>query len=335
MYNGSGDYVIAFSSAEEVRISGGRMDTVPRLSTEAMSPLFQATLESVEEAIYNSLLKATTVVGQKGRRALNTSLGFSKKEKPIVAQIFGSNPENIKKASRLVRDLGFDGVDINMGCPDRKIEKQKAGASLIKDIPLARKIIRAAISGAEGLPVSVKTRIGYNKIEYEEWLAEILKEDIKVLTIHLRTRKEMSKVEAHWDLMPKIVKLRDKINPNILIIGNGDITSLTHAKKMAKDTGCDGVMIGRAIFGNPFLFNKKNLSSKKEVGVTTKEKLSILLEHTKLFEKLLGDKRSFSIMKKHFKAYVSGFDGAKELRQKLMEAQNSKDVRKIIKTNKL
>lgn len=284
-----------------------------------------------------------------GKKKLLINLKYSKKEHPIVAQIFGSNPTNIKKTSALCAKLGFDGIDINMGCPDKAIEKQNSGASMIKNPKLAREIIRAAKAGAPNLPISVKTRIGYNKEDIDVWIKELLEEDVPALTVHLRTRKEMSKVKAHWDLMPKVIALRDKISPETLIIGNGDVESIEDGKEKAKKSGCDGIMIGRGIFGNPFLFSEKRSSfkffssegptqySEKGAGIKNlnelrfvKEKLKVMLEHSKLFEKKLGEYKKFYVMKKHFKAYVNGFKGAKELRVKLMDTENSKEVQKII-----
>ena len=260
-----------------------------------------------------------------GQKKLLIDLKFSKKEHPIVAQIFGSNSENIRRAAALCQKLGFDGVDLNMGCPDRSIEKQNSGASMMKNPSKAAEIIAAAKSGAPKLPISVKTRIGYNKNEIETWISFLLEQNISVLTVHLRTRKEMSKVPAHWDLLPKIIEIRNKISPNTLIIGNGDVVDLKDAKNKAKESKCDGIMLGRAIFGTPDIF-KKNNSISKDIS----KKLKILIEHTKLFEKKLGKYKNFAIMKKHYKAYANGFDGAKELRIKLMEATNAKQVKEIV-----
>ena len=256
-----------------------------------------------------------------GREKLLVDFIYSENERPMVAQIFGSKPENIKKASELCRELGFDGVDINMGCPDKSIEKQCAGAAMMKNPQLAREIIRAAKEGAGDLPVSVKTRIGYNKNEIEAWIRELLSEDIAALTVHLRTRKEMSNVPAHWDLMKRIVQIRNEMKKKTLILGNGDVLNLEDAKRKVEETGCDGVMLGKAIFGNPWLFAEKVPS--------IKEKLEVMIEHTKLFEKMLSGHKNFAIMKKHYKAYVNGFDGAKELRVKLMEAENALQVENI------
>ena len=281
------------------------------------------------DVLWTEFVSADGLAHPIAREKLLIDLRFDKAEHPIVAQIFGSNEDNIREASRLCEELGFDGVDINMGCPDKSIEKQGAGSGMIKNIEKAKAVIRAAKEGAPNIPVSVKTRIGYNKNEIDTWIRALLEENLPVLTVHLRTRKEMSLVPAHWDLMPDIVKLRDEIAPNTLIIGNGDVMNLEDANKKVLETGCDGVMLGRAIFGNPFLFSKQKRPERSE-GQILQEKLHVMLEHTKLFEELLGQHKNFAIMKKHYKAYVLGFDGAKDLRVKLMDAKDYKEVESIV-----
>jgi nifR3 family TIM-barrel protein len=258
-----------------------------------------------------------------GREVLLRDLEYSGSERPIVAQLFTGHPDKMKQAAAIAKKLGFDGVDINMGCPDRAVEKQGGGAAMIKNKESAKAVIEAAREGASPLPVSVKTRIGYNKNQIDEWIVFLLEQKLPALTVHLRTRKEMSDVPAHWEIMKDIVSLRDKISPRTLIIGNGDIQSIEQAREKVKETGCDGVMIGRGIFGNPWCFSGKI--------PTTKEKIMVLIEHTNLFEKLLGDIKNFAIMKKHFKAYISGWEGAKELRMQLMETNSAGEVEKILK----
>ncbi|MGB8815664.1 MAG: tRNA-dihydrouridine synthase [Minisyncoccia bacterium] len=292
------------------------------------------------DVFWTEFVSADGLASEEGRKHLIFNLKFSKNERPIVAQIFGSNPEKIKIASKIILDLGFDGLDINMGCPDRSVEKQGAGASLIKNPKLARKIIKSAIEGVKGkIPVSVKTRIGYNTIEYKKWLSEIIKEDISALTIHLRTRKELSNVPAHWELAREIVDFIWSKKRDLILIGNGDIKTREEGIEFAQKSGFDGVMIGRGIFGNPWFFDSKKsgkgLSLALEGGslVTTKEKLKTLLEHIKIFDKELLKKghKNFAVMKKHFKAYINGFDGAKEFRVQLMGTNNFKEAEKIIK----
>lgn len=266
-----------------------------------------------------------------GKDALMKDLLFSEAERPIVAQFFTSQPDMMEKAAALARELGFDGIDINMGCPDRSIEKQGAGAAMIKTPALAREVIRAAKRGAGDLPVSVKTRIGFNTNQLDTWLPEILAEEPALVTIHARTRKEMSKVPARWEEVKRAVEIRNKLGSRTLIFGNGDVMSTAEARAKTAETGCDGVMMGRAIFGNPWLF-----SGKSGNDIPVAEKLRVLVEHTKLFEELVGGTTShpknFAIMKKHFKAYVNGWDGAKDLRMKLMETNNAVEVQKVIES---
>lgn len=239
-------------------------------------------------------------------------LQYTEAERPIVAQLFSSNPENMAYAAKLCRELGFDGVDINMGCPDKAIEKQGCGSAMIKNPERAKEIIRAAKES--GLPVSVKTRIGYNSETMDEWLPAILSENPAALTVHLRTRKEMSKVPAHWELMPRAVELRNQISPDTLIIGNGDVRDLADACEKAESTGADGIMLGRAIFGNPWLFTGATATD-----IQQSDKIQALLELAQGYEKL-SPQKSFHLLKKHVKAFVVGFEGSAPLRHSLMEA---------------
>jgi nifR3 family TIM-barrel protein len=268
-----------------------------------------------------------------GKEALMRDLIFTDVERPIVAQFFSARPENMEKAAALALELGFDGVDINMGCPDRSIEKQGSGAAHMKNPKLAREIIRAAKRGAGGLPVSIKTRIGYNKNELGTWLPELLAEEPAAITIHARTRKEMSLVPARWEHVTEAVEIRNRLGSKTFIIGNGDIKDVKDAFLKVKESGADGAMLGRAIFGTPWLFRdmesaRHGLESKGDVLIN--ERLRILVEHTFLFEKILGGQKNFSVMKKHYKAYVSGWDGAKELRSKLMETTSAPEVETIV-----
>lgn len=298
-----------------------------------------------------------------GREALQNDLAFSENERPIVAQFFTSKPEMMRKAAELAVELGFDGVDINMGCPDKSVEKQGAGAALMKNPELAKEILSFRCRHCGGLasghlghckydiPISVKTRVGYNKNELETWLPTLLETNPAVVTIHCRTRKEMSDVPARWEHVKRAVEIRDEYrrkvgeeNCQTLIFGNGDVADIADARQKARETGCDGVMFGRAIFGNPWLFSEMSRMtldteagmSKSDFDIPIEEKLKVLVEHTRLFEKLVqpkppvGQGKSFAVMKKHFKAYVSGWDGAKELRGKLMKCENADHVEKII-----
>ena len=290
---------------------------------------------------WTEFVSADGLCDKLGRKKLSHMLEFSEAERPIVAQLFGANPENMKKACQYVASLGFDGIDINMGCPDRSVVSQGAGAGMIKNPERARKIIQAVHAGikAAGLniPVSVKTRIGFNKEEIDTWIPELLKENIAALTIHLRTSKELSLVPAQWEYIQKIKELIKNSGKEILLIGNGDVKDIDDGRKKCEEYGCDGVMLGRAMFGNPWVFAcqrdtlTQNQMSKCLFDKTTEEKLRVMVEHTKLFEKMLGAHKNFAIMKKHFKAYVNGFDGAKELRVKLMDTVDAKQVEAVVK----
>jgi len=258
-----------------------------------------------------------------GRDVLLRDLMYTETERPIVAQIFGSNPEHFFKVAQIIERLGFDGIDINMGCPDKNVEKQGGGASLMKDPVRAQNIIRATMEGAPNIPVSIKTRVGYNKVELETWLPALLETKPAAITVHARTRKEMSLVPARWEHVREAVNMAK--GTGTLIVGNGDVKNLADAEKKIEETGADGVMLGRAIFGNPYLFLGRTLDS-----ISLNERFAIMIEHTRLYEELLGDVKNFAVMKKHYKAYVNGFDGAKELRIKLMESNNTKEVEDIV-----
>ncbi len=267
-----------------------------------------------------------------GREVLLKDLMYTEAERPIVAQIFGSNPNHFFKVAKLIVDLGFDGIDINMGCPDRNVEKQGGGASLIKYPKLAQEIIAATKEGAPLLPVSVKTRVGYNTVELKTWLPALLETKPAAITVHARTRKEMSDVPARWEHVQEAVEMAK--GTGTLIIGNGDVKNIADAKQKAEETGADGVMLGRAIFGNPWLFENLRRDSLALNGASseifTTDKLRVMVEHTKLFMELLGDVKNFAVMKKHYKAYVNGFDGAKELRIKLMDAEDVGEIEEIV-----
>lgn len=312
------------------------------------------------DVFWTEFVSADGLAHPVAREKLVRDLEYTEAERPIVAQLFSSNPATMKAAAKLCAELGFDGVDINMGCPDKTIEKQGAGACMIKTPDVAVAVIRAGKEGikesGKDIPLSVKTRIGYNKNEIDTWIPILLNEDIAALTIHCRTRKELSSVPARWEHVREVVAIRNRMNKNTLIIGNGDVQDLEDAHAKARFSGADGVMIGRAIFGNPWLFDSDRSEKKQHYfarglqiliaklfgkkdrywlrqgkAVMEEEKLVMLAKHAILFQELLGDIKSFSIMKKHFKAYVNGFPSAKELRTKLMEEGNdAESVKKII-----
>lgn len=299
------------------------------------------------DVLWTEFVAADGLCHPKGRQALLRDLKFDENERPIVTQLFTSHPEKMFEAAKLVKELGFDGLDINMGCPDKNVMKQGAGAACMQDPKLAQSIIHAAMEGVradgcEPIPVSVKTRLGFNKDEMESWLPAVLETKPAALTLHLRTKKEMSLVPAHWERMARAVEIRDTASPETLILGNGDVKSIREARKKCKETGCDGVMLGRAIFGNPWLFDESKGS------VTVDERLDATVALAEIFETTwrppaslregvseafrAGDTKNFELLKKHFQAYIVGFSQAKELRVALMSTHTAREVRQVIET---
>jgi tRNA-dihydrouridine synthase len=263
-----------------------------------------------------------------GRKGVIRRLEYTENERPLVAQIWGNNPDNYYESAKLIVELGFDGIDINMGCPVRKVVSRGQCSGLIQDPPLAAELIKATIAGANGkIPVSVKTRLGFAKVQTEEWAGFLLEQDIDVLTVHGRVAKHLSKFPADWSEIGKVVKLRDQMKKDTLIIGNGDLMSLEDIESKHKEFGVDGGMVGRGIFKNPYLFNKGN----KHINqLSTNEKLNLLMHHTELFVNKWGTDRNFNVLKRFFKIYISEFEGAAEIRGELMNTTNIEEVKAIV-----
>ena len=266
----------------------------------------------------------------KGRRRVEDALLFSENEQPVVAQIWGLRPENYYKTAQYCREKGFAGIDINMGCPVDTVIKKGACSALIKNHSLAKEIIDATKEGAGDLPVSVKTRIGFDSISLTDWVGFLLQQDLAALTLHFRTVRELSKVPAHWDCLPEIMKLRQELAPKTLIIGNGDVGSLQEVKEKYDAYGCEGVMIGRGIFSNPWLFNTNVLL--EEVTIT--DRLDLYLRHIRLFEETWEGKKNPDSLKKFAKTYIQNFPDAGSLREKVVLSKNSTDMQKIIESYK-
>ncbi|WP_145152788.1 tRNA-dihydrouridine synthase [Paenibacillus xylanexedens] len=259
-----------------------------------------------------------------GHHSVRGRLTFTADEQPIVAHIWGDKPEFFREMSIGMAKEGFKGLDINMGCPVANVAENGKGSGLICRPALAAEIIQAAKAG--GLPVSVKTRLGFTAVdEWRDWLTHILQQDIVNLSIHLRTREEMSKVDAHWELIPEIKKLRDEIAPNTLLTINGDIPDRETGLRLVEQYGVDGIMIGRGIFQNPFAFEKEPKEHSSE------ELLCLLRLHLDLHDQYSGQEpRSFSALARFFKVYVRGFRGASELRNSLMNAKSTSEVRTLL-----
>lgn len=255
-----------------------------------------------------------------GVHSVRGRLTFSEDEQPMVAHIWGDKPEHFREMSIGMAEMGFKGIDLNMGCPVANVASKGKGSGLILRPETAAEIIQAAKAG--GLPVSVKTRLGYYDIdEWRDWLKHVFEQDIANLSIHLRTRKEMSKVDAHWELIAEIKKLRDEIAPNTLLTINGDIPDRKTGLELAKKYGIDGVMIGRGIFHNPYAFEKEPREH------TSKELLGLLRLHLALFNKYSKDEpRQYKPLRRFFKIYVRGMRGASELRHQLMQTQTTDEA---------
>ena len=268
----------------------------------------------------------TDAIVSKGYDRVIGNLKYSEKQRPVVAQIWGIHPINFYKTAKLCRKLKFDGIDINMGCPDKDVVKIGSGAALINNHKLAEDIIKETKRGAGRLSVSIKTRTGFSTAVTKDWFTFLLKQDVDAISIHGRTAKEMSTGRADWDEIAKVVKLRDKISPKTLIIGNGDVLSYKEVLEKSEKYGVDGVMIGRGIFVNPWVFEKEV----KPLPHSTKDHLNLLVKHTKLFCDTYHNEKDFNTMKKFFKIYVNSFPGAGIIKKQLMECKNYEDVEKII-----
>lgn len=257
-----------------------------------------------------------------GKERVEQNFKFTPEQQPVIAQIWGIVPENFSITAKAVREMGFAGIDINMGCPDRTVIKGGACSALIKNPSLAAEIIQATKEGAGDLPVSVKTRIGFNEEKIDEWITFLLQQELAALTVHLRTVKELSKVPAHWELMPKIKSLRDQIAPKTVLIGNGDVLSLEEIQDKFEKYGTDGFMVGRGIFANPWMFNHEE--GMKEHSVA--ERVALYRKHIELYYKTWGNDKHFANLKKFAKTYISNFPDSSNFRAKLMESKKIQDL---------
>ena len=277
------------------------------------------------DVFFTEFVNASSYCSPKGIASTKGRLTFTADEQPMVVQIWGNKPDQYAQMSQGMAELGFAGIDINMGCPDKSVVHGGSGSGLIRTPELAGQLIAAAKTG--GLPVSVKTRIGDRKVEeWRDWLTFLLQQDIVNLTVHLRTRKEMTKVEAHFELIPEIIKLRDEIAPQTLITINGDIRDRQHGLELATKYGVDGIMIGRGVFQDPFAFEVE----KREH--TNQELVDLLNLHLDLHDKYSAElePRKFDPLKRFLKIYVRNFPGASEVRDKMMHTTSTDEVRAIL-----
>lgn len=261
----------------------------------------------------------------RGRDAVIHRFDFTESERPVVAQIWGNSPELFFKAAQLIAEMKFDGIDINMGCPEKSVTSRGAGAACINDPKRAGEIISATREGAKGLPVSLKTRLGYKKIS-PDWIPFLLEQHLDALTVHGRTAAELSKVPAHWDEIGRAVSLKREMKADTIIIGNGDVINYKDAVNKCDTYGTDGVMIGRGIFHDLWAFSPSVESHMDD----HKELFRIMREHMKLFDETWGATKNFAVLKKFFKIYVQGFPNASELRELVMRASSRSEVEDIL-----
>ncbi len=307
------------------------------------------------DLFFTEFTNVSSYASEKGRANALERLEIAPSDTPIIAQIWGKNPAHFSETCNALESLGFSGVDLNFGCPDKHVNKTGGGAAMIKTPELAIECLKNA-QKSTNLPVSVKTRLGWsNPEEYQVWLPTILNEHPSALTVHLRTKKEMSKVPAHYELIPAIIKLRDQISPETKLIVNGDIKDRAHALELyQKYPEVDGFMIGRGVFANPCCFT--------DHSPTRTELMELLKLHLDLYEARIKDfsrgrssrpssrgsslrprsdcecprekllhEPSYEPLKHYFKIYINNFPGAKDFRAKLMETHSLEEARKIIK----
>lgn len=259
-----------------------------------------------------------------GLASVRGRLVFTPDEQPMVAHIWGDNPEHFRQMSGALAEMGFAGIDLNMGCPVPNVAERGKGSGLILRPEVAAELIQAAKSG--GLPVSVKTRLGFTALsEMQAWISHLLKQDIANLSVHLRTRKEMSKAAAHWELIPELVKLRDAIAPQTLLTINGDIPDRQTGEKLAQEYGVDGIMIGRGVFKNPYAFEK---TPREHSSQELLQLLRLQLDLQDQYQEQLP--RSIVGLHRFFKIYVKGFPGANDLRIRLMATKSTEEVRQVL-----
>jgi len=265
-----------------------------------------------------------------GRDKLLFKLRLNQGERRVIAQLWGLKPDNFYKTATELASMGFVGIDLNMGCPAKSEVRNGACSALINNRELAVEIIKATQAGAKSsgqqMPVSVKTRLGFSNIDLS-WHELLLEQDLDALTVHWRTRKEMSKVPAHWEYATEVVNLRNKLSPRTKIIGNGDVLTRQQGIKLAKKYTLDGIMIGRGVFQDPYVFSENSPWQ----TLPRDEKIALYRAHVARFaDTWRHGERKLVTLNKFCKIYINGFDGAKELREKLMNAQSSQELLSIL-----
>lgn len=290
----------------------------------------------------------------RGATVMLRAFWYEEAERPVVAQVFGVEAESFYKAAVMLASLGFDGIDINMGCPVNTVAKQGSGAGLIRTPALAREIVRACQKGARDwangitleaagvhpdvvtacvamrvrpldamerrlLPISVKTRIGYDRPVTEEWMKHLLAVEPAAISLHGRTLKQLYSGAADWE---EIARAATIVGPSpTLLLGNGDVKTLEDARdRVAATPGLDGVLIGRAALGNPWFFS--------DHSPTPDELKHAAIEHARYLETTFPE-QPFDTIRKHLAWYCHAFPGARHLRGRLMQAKTADEVEAI------
>lgn len=261
-----------------------------------------------------------------GRPRLMHKLQHTDIEQPLIAQIWGKTPENYYKTAQELVEMGFTGIDINMGCPAKPVVKDGCCSALIENRPLALEIIKATQEGAAGrIPVSVKTRLGFRTVDLS-WHELLLQQNLDMLTVHGRTQREMSAVPAHWDLIGAVREMRDRIAPQTLLVGNGDVESRAQGLALAEQYKLDGIMIGRGIFHDPFVFAAESPWEQ----YSKEQRVALFAKHVQRFAETWNGERKIPPLNKFCKVYINNFDGAKELREQLMNATSTDELLAIL-----
>ena len=276
------------------------------------------------DVIFTEFVSTAGLCSKKGRPRLLPDLRFDPRERPVVTQFFGREPEQFYACAALAADLGFDGIDINLGCPDKSVLRQGSGSGLIREPELVAEIVQAAKEGGKGLPVSVKTRTGYSHEIIDAWIPALVAMRPAALSLHGRTRRQRYLGLADWDLIAKAARIVQAAG--IPFIGNGDVHCYREAMEKAAQYGVDGVMIGRASMGNPWVFSP----AKERSTLTQEELFGVIAEHAELYEEHYAGIKSFANVRKHLKDYVADFHGAKALRAILVRTNSASEVRQAL-----
>jgi tRNA-dihydrouridine synthase len=313
--------IIALAPMEDVT------DTVFREVIRSVSDV------DVLNVMFTEFTSTDGLCNEIGRKNVSSRLMVSASEREwinrtntkLVAQIWGSDPNKFRESAQLISEMGqFDGIDINMGCPVKKVVKNKSCSALINYPELAREIIVATKAGTS-LPVSVKTRLGFNEVITEKWIGNLLDENPAAITIHGRTQKMQSTGNAMWNEIGKAVQLRNERNSNTLILGNGDVESYATAMQHVSDVGVDGVMVGTGVFKNPWMFNKSLPKISMEM------RIALLIKHIMLYDVTWGKTQNYNVLKRFFKIYLNGFEGAAHVRDQLMHTKNCEEALELIR----